>query len=140
MGAERRIQNVAAGLVSASSTDAVNGSQLYALTRQIRFGGDNSSFGTTTADDKNVVARGSNETIAITGGSDAVTASTTDGNTTYTVDTTKLTDNNIAVVADTDKEALHVQLASNLKNLNTAQLDGTGANGGQMTLAGTDGK
>lgn len=153
VGAERRIQNVAAGLVSATSTDAVNGSQLYALTRQIRFGGDNSSFGTTTADDKNVVARGSNETIAITGGSDAVTASTTDGNTTYTVDTKKLTDNNIAVVADTDKNALHVQLASSLKNLNTAQLgsgsgdsyketiklDGTGANGGQMTLAGTDG-
>ncbi|WP_302801305.1 ESPR-type extended signal peptide-containing protein, partial [Mitsuokella multacida] len=153
VGSERRIQNVAAGLVSATSTDAVNGSQLYALTRQIRFGGDNSSFGTTTADDKNVVARGSNETIAITGGSDAVTASTTDGNTTYTVDATKLTDNNIAVVADTDNEALHVQLASSLKNLNTAQLgsgsgdsyketiklDGTGANGGQMTLAGTDG-
>ena len=69
-GKERRIQNVAAGLVSASSTDAVNGSQLYALTRQIRFGGDNSSFGkTTAADDQNVVARGSNETIAITGGS-----------------------------------------------------------------------
>lgn len=152
-GSERRIQNVAAGLVSATSTDAVNGSQLYALTRQIRFGGDNSSFGTTTADDKNVVARGSNETIAITGGSDAVTSSTTYGNTTYTVDTTKLTDNNIAVVADTDKNALHVQLASSLKNLNTAQLgsgsggsyketiklDGTGANGGRMTLAGTDG-
>lgn len=153
VGAERRIQNVAAGLVSATSTDAVNGSQLYALTRQLRFGGDNSSFGTTTADDKNVVARGSNETIAITGGSDAVTSSTTDGNTTYTVDTTKLTDNNIAVVADTDKEALHVQLASSLKDLNTAQLgsgsgdsyketirlDGTGTNGGQMTLAGADG-
>ncbi len=152
-GSERRIQNVAAGLVSATSTDAVNGSQLYALTRQLRFGGDNSSFGTTTADDKNVVARGSNETIAITGGSDAVTSSTADGNTTYTVDTTKLTDNNIAVVADTDKNALHVQLASNLKNLNTAQLgsgsgesyketiklDGTGTNGGQMTLAGADG-
>ncbi|MBS7698043.1 MULTISPECIES: YadA-like family protein [unclassified Chelatococcus] len=29
-GAERRIQNVAAGLVTATSTDAVNGSQLYA--------------------------------------------------------------------------------------------------------------
>ena len=153
VGSERRIQNVAAGLVSATSTDAVNGSQLYALTRQIRFGGDNSSFGTTTADDKNVVARGSNETIAITGGSDAVTASTADGTTTYTVDSAKLTGNNIAVVADADKNALHVQLASNLKELNTAQLgsgsgdsyketiklDGTGTNGGQMTLAGTDG-
>lgn len=152
-GKERRIQNVAAGLVSATSTDAVNGSQLYALTRQLRFGGDNSSFGTTTADDKNVVARGSNETIAITGGSDAVTSSTTDGNTTYTVDTTKLTDNNIAVVADTDNEALHVQLASSLKNLNTAQLgsgsgdsyketiklDGTGTSGGSISLSDATG-
>lgn len=151
--ATRRIQNVSAGLVGPTSTDAVNGSQLYALTRQIRFGGDNSSFGTTTADDKNVVARGSNETIAITGGSDAVTSSTVDGKTTNTVDTAKLTGNNIAVVANTDTNALHVQLASNLKDLNTAQLgsgsgdsyketiklDGTGANGGQMTLAGTDG-
>lgn len=153
-GEERRIQNVAAGLVSASSTDAVNGSQLYALTRQIRFGGDNSSFGkTTAAEDQNVVARGSNETISITGGSDAVTSSTADGTTTYTVDAAKLTGNNIAVVADKDANALHVQLASNLKDLNTAQLgtgsgdsyketiklDGTGANGGQMTLAGADG-
>lgn len=151
--ATRRIQNVSAGLVGPNSTDAVNGSQLYALTRQIRFGGDNSSFGTTTADDKNVVARGSNETIAITGGSDAATSSNVDGKTTNTVDTAKLTGNNIAVVADADKNALHVQLASNLKDLNTAQLgsgsgesyketiklDGTGTNGGQMTLAGADG-
>lgn len=154
VGSERRIQNVAAGLVSATSTDAVNGSQLYALTRQIRFGGDNSSFGkTTAADDQNVVARGSNETISITGGSDAVKSSTADGTTTYTVDAAKLTGNNIAVVADKNANALHVQLASNLKELNTAQLgsgsgdsyketiklDGTGTNGGQMTLAGTDG-
>lgn len=153
VGSERRLQNVAAGLVSASSTDAVNGSQLYALTRQIRFGGDNSSFGDTAAGDTNVVARGSNEKISITGGSDAVTSSTTDGTTTYTVDAAKLTDNNIAVVANTDTNALHVQLASNLKDLNTAQLgsgsgesyketiklDGTGTTGGQMTLAGADG-
>lgn len=154
-GKERRIQNVAAGLVSASSTDAVNGSQLYALTRQIRFGGDNSSFGTTTADDKNVVARGSNETISITGGSDAVTPSTADGTTTYTVDAAKLTGNNIAVVADKDANALHVQLASNLKDLNTAQLgsgsgdsyketiklDGTDTtNGGTLELKDASGK
>lgn len=152
-GSERRIQNVAAGLVSASSTDAVNGSQLYALTRQLRFGGDNSSFGTTTADDKNVVARGSNETLSITGGSDAVTVSTTDGKTAYTVDSTKLTDNNIAVVADTDTSALHIQLASNLQKLNTAslgsgngdsyketiKLDGTGTNGGTLTLEDASG-
>lgn len=97
-GSERRIQNVAAGLVSASSTDAVNGSQLYALTRQIRFGGDNSSFGTTTADDKNVVARGSNETLNIIGGEK---------------DSTKLTDNNIGVVSD-GKDTLTVKLSKNV--------------------------
>lgn len=34
-GAERRIQNVAAGEVSATSTDAVNGSQLYKATQSI---------------------------------------------------------------------------------------------------------
>ena len=99
------------------------------------------------------MARGSNEAISITGGSDAVTSSNVDGKTTNTVDTAKLTGNNIAVVADADKNALHVQLASNLKDLNTAQLgsgsgesyketiklDGTGTNGGQMTLAGADG-
>ena len=141
VGAERRIQNVAAGLVSATSTDAVNGSQLYALTRQIRFGGDNSSFGkTTAADDQNVVARGSNEAISITGGSDAVTSSTADGTTTYTVDSAKLTGNNIAVVADADKNALHVQLASNLKNLNTAQLGSGSGDSYKETikLDGTD--
>lgn len=152
--ATRRIQNVSAGLVGPNSTDAVNGSQLYALTRQLRFGGDNSSFGkTTAAEDQNVVARGSNETISITGGSDAVKSSTADGTTTYTVDAAKLTGNNIAVVADKDANALHVQLASNLKDLNTAQLgsgngdsyketiklDGTGLNGGQMTLADANG-
>lgn len=106
-GEERRIQNVAAGLVSASSTDAVNGSQLYALTRQLRFGGDNSSFGTTTADDKNVVARGSNETLNIIGGEK---------------DATKLTDNNIGVMADSTNNSLSVKLASDLKKLNTASL------------------
>lgn len=163
-GSERRIQNVAAGLVSATSTDAVNGSQLYALTRQIRFGGDNSSFGkTTAAEDQNVVARGSNETISITGGSDAVKSSTADGTTTYTVDAAKLTGNNIAVVADKDANALRVQLASNLKDLNTAsmgktttgtaadgstttsyqetlKLDGTGDNGGTLELEDASGK
>lgn len=127
VGAERRIQNVAAGLVSASSTDAVNGSQLYALTRQIRFGGDNSTFGkTTAADDVNVVAKGSNEKLAITGGAEGVSnTTTTDGKSVTTVDGTKIADKNIAVIAEDD--ALHVKLASNLKNLNTAQLGKTTA-------------
>lgn len=137
-GQERRVQNVAAGLVGPKSTDAVNGSQLYALTRQIRFGGDNSNFGTTTADDKNVVARGSNEAMSITGGE---------------ADSAKLTDNNIGVIADSTNNALSVKLASDLKKLHTAslgsgsgdtyketiKLDGKGTNGGTLELKDKDG-
>ncbi len=36
-GAERRITNVAAGEVSATSTDAINGSQLFASNQELRF-------------------------------------------------------------------------------------------------------
>lgn len=127
VGAERRIQNVAAGLVSATSTDAVNGSQLYALTRQIRFGGDNSTFGTTTADDKEVVARGSNETLNIIGGEK---------------DATKLTDNNIGVMADSTNNTLTVKLDSDLKKLNTASLGSGSGDSYKETikLDGTNGK
>ena len=165
--ATRRIQNVSAGLVGPNSTDAVNGSQLYALTRQIRFGGDNSTFGkTTAADDVNVVAKGSNEKLAITGGAEGVSnTTTTDGKSVTTIDGTKIADKNIAVIAEDD--ALHVKLASNLKNLNTAQLgkttatttttddgtstttysyqetlklDGTGDNGGTLALKDAKGE
>ena len=132
VGSERRLQNVAAGLVSATSTDAVNGSQLYALTRQLRFGGDNSSFGTTTADDKNVVARGSNEALYIIGGEK---------------DTTKLTDSNIGVVSD-GKDTLTVKLSKNVNLGNdgsvvtgNATLDNTGltiTNGPKFTSNGID--
>lgn len=132
VGSERRIQNVAAGLVSASSTDAVNGSQLYALTRQLRFGGDNSTFGTTTADDKEVVARGSNEALSIIGGE---------------TDATKLTDNNIGVISD-GKDTLTVKLSKNV-DLGTdgsvvtgnTTLDNSGltiANGPKFTSSGID--
>ncbi len=37
-GAERQIQNVAAGVVSATSTDAINGSQLYAVAKELKDG------------------------------------------------------------------------------------------------------
>lgn len=121
VGSERRIQNVAAGLVSATSTDAVNGSQLYALTRQLRFGGDNSSFGTTTADDKNVVARGSNETLSIIGGAD----------------TSTLTDKNIGVVSD-GKDTLTVKLSKNvdLGTDGSVAAGNTTLNNDGLTIAG----
>ena len=42
-GSERVLQNVAAGKISVDSTDAVNGSQLYALAQKINNGGTGSS-------------------------------------------------------------------------------------------------
>lgn len=138
---ERRIQNVAAGLVSATSTDAVNGSQLYALTRQLRFGGDNSIIGDTTDGDAEVVKRGSGEALSIIGGA-GVTTATVDGKTTVTVDSTKLTDNNIGVIADSTNNSLSVKLASDLKKLNTASLGSGSGDSYKETikLDGTNGK
>lgn len=147
--ATRRIQNVSAGLVGPNS-----------------FGGDNSTFGDVATSDVNVVAKGSNEKLAITGGAEGVSnTTTTDGKSVTTVDGTKITDKNIAVIAEDD--ALHVKLASNLKDLNTAQLgkttatttkaddgtetttynyqetlklDGTGDNGGTLALKDAKGE
>ena len=140
-GSERRIQNVAAGLVSATSTDAVNGSQLYALTRQLRFGGDNSIIGDTTDGDTEVVKRGSGEALSIIGGA-GVTTATVDGKTTVTVDSTKLTDNNIGVIADSTNNSLSVKLASDLKKLNSASLGSGSGDSYKETikLDGTNGK
>ncbi len=39
VGSERRIQNVAAGLIGKDSTDAINGSQLYAVIQKFKPGG-----------------------------------------------------------------------------------------------------
>ncbi len=115
VGKERRVQNVASGLVSETSTDAINGSQLFALTRPLRFAGDNSTL--TNQDgkptnDANVVSRSSNQAIDITGGE---------------TDTNKLTaktDKNIGVIV-TDNNSMEIRLAKTLTNLAEANF-GTG--------------
>lgn len=100
---ERRIQNVAAGLVSAKSTDAVNGSQLYTMTRPLRFAGDNSTIGTTSGSDVNVLHRGSDQAMSLLGGADG----------------DKLSDNNIGVVADAANNKMTVKLAKDVTGLNS---------------------
>ena len=56
VGQERRIQNVAAGLIDAQSTDAINGSQLYSVIQNLQTGGgspidtDNRNVGLATID------------------------------------------------------------------------------------------
>ena len=102
-GKERRIQNVAAGLVSAKSMDAVNGSQLYTMTRPLRFAGDNSTIGTTSGSDVNVLHRGSDQAMSLLGGADG----------------DKLSDNNIGVVADAANNKMTVKLAKDVTGLNS---------------------
>ncbi|HIU63999.1 MAG TPA: S-layer homology domain-containing protein [Candidatus Avacidaminococcus intestinavium] len=114
VGAERRIQNVSAGLVTASSTDAINGSQLYALTRPLGFKGDQGE----------AIKRGSDQTLDIIGGA-----------------TAPLTNNNIGVINDKDK--LAVKLAENITDLSsikfknsTIELTVNGLNNGGNKITG----
>lgn len=100
---ERRIQNVAAGLVSAKSTDAVNGSQLYSMTRPLRFAGDNSTIGSTSEADVNVLHRGSDQAMSFVGGADS----------------SNLSNNNIGVVADPSNNTITVKLAKDVTGLNS---------------------
>lgn len=113
---ERRIQNVAAGLVSAKSTDAVNGSQLYTMTRPLRFAGDNSTIGTTSGSDVNVLHRGSDQAMSLLGGADGH----------------KLSDDNIGVVADAANNKMTVKLAN---NITLGKADPNGSDGSISVLA-----
>lgn len=115
-GKERRIQNVAAGLVSAKSTDAVNGSQLYTMTRPLRFAGDNSTIGTTSGSDVNVLHRGSDQAMSLLGGADS----------------NNLSDNNIGVVADAANNKMTVKLAN---NITLGKADPNGSDGSISVLA-----
>ena len=114
---ERRIQNVAAGLVSAKSTDAVNGSQLYTMTRPLRFAGDNSTIGAEASADSNVLHRGSDQAMSILGG---------------IKDSAKLSDDNIGVIADAANNKMTVKLAN---NITLGKADPNGADGSISVLA-----
>ena len=118
VGSERRIQNVSAGLVSSTSTDAVNGSQLYTLTQPLRFAGDNSTVGSSSALDKNVIQRSSDQAVKITGGANL----------------NNLSSNNIGVVASTDTNTLTVQLAKDLTGLNSVTTGNTVMNTNGVTI------
>ncbi|HDR1799416.1 YadA-like family protein [Pasteurella multocida] len=116
IGTERRIQNLSAGLVSESSTDAINGSQLFALTRPLRFAGDNSTLsnpnGKPDTTDATVISRSSNQGMKVIGGEN-------DGN-----KLTTIADKNIGVISD-GNNTLEVRLSKTLSNLTEATF-GTG--------------
>ncbi|HDX1054377.1 YadA-like family protein [Pasteurella multocida] len=115
VGKERRVQNVASGLVTEASTDAINGSQLFALTRPLRFAGDNSTLSNPNGKpgtDVTVISRSSNQGMKVVGGEN-------DGN-----KLTTIADKNIGVIANGD-HTLEVRLAKTLSNLKDATF-GTG--------------
>lgn len=115
VGKERRVQNMASGLVTEASTDAINGSQLFALTRPLRFAGDNSTLSNPNGKpgtDVTVISRSSNQGMKVVGGEN-------DGN-----KLTTIADKNIGVIANGD-HTLEVRLAKTLSNLKDATF-GTG--------------
>ena len=121
--ATRRLQNVSAGLVSATSTDAVNGSQLHALTQPLRFAGDNSTVGNynnATTGDNNVIKRSSDQAIKVTGGAAL----------------NNLSENNIGVVAAPGTNTLTVQLSKDLTGLNSVTTGNTVMNNDGVTITG----
>ncbi|WP_377366113.1 YadA-like family protein [Pluralibacter gergoviae] len=99
VGSERRITNVSAGLIGASSTDAINGSQLYAVATKLGQTENNNTFITNQVSgiDSNVkkglnfsansgadVNRQLGDTLAVTGGYSAGGATSGENVTTHT--------------------------------------------------------
>ena len=112
-GYERQIKHVAPGEISATSTDAINGSQLYHVAAQaanpLKFDGDS---GTT-------VERKLGATLNVRGGA-----------------TGTLTDNNIGVVADNASNTLRLKLAQNvdLGNAGSLKTGNTTVNNNGLTI------
>jgi hsf len=127
----RRLQGVAAGLVDSQSTDAINGSQLYAHTRPLGFAADdsagfNATDSNTLAVDEGkitkMVKRYAGQAIQLKGGA------------------TNLSDENIGTVVDEANNAINIKLAKELKKLTSAQFgddnDNTTVNSSGVTITG----
>ena len=119
-GMERTVTNVAAGRISSTSTDAINGSQLYAVTTEVNKGtvyaGDVKDTGAT--DNKFTQRLGAQTNIV--GG---------------VADTSKLSDNNIGVVSN-GTNTLNVKLAKELKGLTSVTTGDTVMNTDGVTITG----
>ena len=119
-GMERTVTNVAAGRISATSTDAINGSQLFAVKTEVEKGvsyaGDVKAAG--AADNK--FTRKLGEQTNVVGG---------------VADATKLTDNNIGVVSN-GTDTLNIKLAKTLTGLDSVTAGGTTINNGGLTVDG----
>ena len=119
----RRLQGVAAGLVAEDSTDAINGSQLYAHTRPVGFVADNTEglagkdLDKLVVDEQgitNMVKRSAGQAIKLNGGAKG-----------------ELSENNIGTLVNKDNKTnqIDIKLAKELKGLTSAEfVEGTAPN------------
>ena len=119
-GMERTVTNVAAGRISAISTDAINGSQLHAVTSEmdkgVAYAGDVKAASATA----NKFTRKFGEQTNIVGG---------------VTDPTKLSDNNIGVVSN-GTDTLNVKLAKTLTGLESVTAGSTTISNDGLTVDG----
>ncbi|WP_418248240.1 S-layer homology domain-containing protein [Dialister invisus] len=118
-GAERTITNVAAGRISATSTDAINGSQLYAVTSEVDKGVAYAGDVKAAAAAANKFTRKLGEQTNIVGG---------------VADASKLTDGNIGVVSN-GTDTLNIKLAKNVK-VDSVTTGNTVINNNGLTVGG----
>ncbi|MGM9517845.1 MAG: ESPR-type extended signal peptide-containing protein [Acidaminococcus sp.] len=116
----QKVQNVLAGTLSDTSTDAVNGSQLHATNQNVAANTTSISGLTTRLDNAGLTFAGDtgsttkklNSTLTLTGGE------------TSADNLTLLTDKNVGVIADTDGK-VEVRLAKALTGMQSATFVGT---------------
>ena len=118
-GSERTITNVAAGRISATSTDAINGSQLYAVTSEVDKGVAYAGDVKDAAAAANKFTRKLGEQTNIIGG---------------VTDTSKLTDGNIGVVSN-GTDTLNIKLVKDLK-VDSVTAGNTVINNNGLTVGG----
>ena len=118
-GSERTLTNVAAGRISAASTDAINGSQLYAVTSEVDKGVAYAGDVKAAAAAVNKFTRKLGEQTNIVGG---------------VTDTSKLTDGNIGVVSN-GTDTLNIKLAKNVK-VDSVTAGNTVINNNGLTVGG----
>ena len=118
-GSERTITNVAAGRISAASTDAINGSQLYAVTSEI-------DKGVAYAGDVKAAAAAANKFTRKLGEQTNIIGGVTD--------TSKLTDGNIGVVSN-GTDTLNIKLAKDVK-VDSVTTGNTVINNNGLTVGG----
>ena len=119
-GMERTITNVAAGRISSTSTDAINGSQLHAVTSEMDKGVAYAGDVKTASATANQFTRKFGEQTNIIGG---------------VTDPTKLSDNNIGVVSN-GTDTLNVKLAKTLTGLESVTAGSTTINNDGLTVGG----